>query len=123
MARPKKDGHFLNLYLDNTLYENLEQFSKMSNMTKTAIIEQALSSYLGAYTDSESKRIRPVEAYYLKGASEYERQVAQNEGREILIEKEPCFVLEKTVVFGTDYYKIYDGTNIRKVPVSMIELV
>ena len=120
MARPKKDGRFINIYIDSLLYENLEQMSKMSNMTKTAIIERALTSYLNVYADSE-KKINPVEAFYLEGASEYEQQVAKNEGRDIVIRKRRCHVLEEITVFGQPYYKIYDGTNIKKVPAAMVE--
>lgn len=120
MARPKKNGHFVSSYIDNTLYNNLEQMSKMSNMTKTAIIEKALASYLNVYANSEHK-INPVEAFYLDGASEYEQQVAKNEGRELIVEKKRCYVLEETTIFGQPYYKIYDGNDIRKVPAAMVE--
>lgn len=46
MPRPTKDSKSLNIKIDTKLYEQLEQYSKDSKLTKTAIVELALEDYL-----------------------------------------------------------------------------
>lgn len=41
MPRPKKDGRYLNLYLDRALYEEFEQFCESLGQTKTVAAERA----------------------------------------------------------------------------------
>jgi len=45
MARQSKDYRYLNCKLDRILFEQLEEQSVKSRMTKTAIIETALEKY------------------------------------------------------------------------------
>ena len=122
MARPKKEGHSINFYLDAGLYEYLSAMTKISGKTKTDIIETALSQYLGVYADS-SGSIKAIPAYLLRGASDYEQKVAENEGREPVITKVRCYVLEQTTIFNQPYYKVYEveSQQIMKVPVAHVE--
>lgn len=46
MSRPSKDSKALNIKIDSKLYQQLEQYSKDSRLTKTAIVELALEEYL-----------------------------------------------------------------------------
>ena len=46
MPRPKKDGRYLNLYLDRTLHEEFEQFCEPLGQTKTVAAERALRMYM-----------------------------------------------------------------------------
>ena len=46
MSRPSKDSKALNIKIDSKLYQQLEQYSKESRLTKTAIVELALEEYL-----------------------------------------------------------------------------
>ena len=46
MSRPSKDSKALNIKIDTELYKQLEQSSKDSRLTKTAIVELALEEYL-----------------------------------------------------------------------------
>lgn len=48
MPRPKKDGRYLNLYLDRTLHEEFEQFCKSLGQTKTVAAERAFRMYMDA---------------------------------------------------------------------------
>lgn len=41
MPRPKKDGRYLNLYLDRALHEEFEQFCESLGQTKTVAAERA----------------------------------------------------------------------------------
>jgi len=46
MPRPKKDGRYLNLYLDRALHEEFEQFCESLGQTKTVAAERALRMYM-----------------------------------------------------------------------------
>ena len=48
MPRPKKDGRYLNLYLDRALHEEFEQFCESLGQTKTVASERALRMYMDA---------------------------------------------------------------------------
>ena len=48
MSRPKKDGRYLNLYLDRTLHEEFEQFCESLGQTKTVAAERAFRMYMDA---------------------------------------------------------------------------
>lgn len=42
MAKPKKDGHYINCYLDRTLYNRLCVYADNKGQTKTMAIERIL---------------------------------------------------------------------------------
>lgn len=46
MARPRKDGKFVNAYLKKDLVDRMETYSESTFMPKTAILELALQEYL-----------------------------------------------------------------------------
>lgn len=43
MPRAKKDGKFLNIYIDKSVSERLEQYCNVTGLTKTKAIERLLS--------------------------------------------------------------------------------
>lgn len=45
MAKPKKDGHFINCYLDRNLYNRLQFYADEKGQTKTLAIERILKQY------------------------------------------------------------------------------
>lgn len=46
MAKPKKDGHYINCYLDRTLFNRLSYYADEKGQTKTMAIERILKEYL-----------------------------------------------------------------------------
>lgn len=42
MAKPKKDGQFLNIYLDRELHQRLCVYAELKGQTKTLAIERIL---------------------------------------------------------------------------------
>ena len=60
MARPKKDGIYLNIKLDKDLYHRLERVSQAARQTKTLIAERALTAYMDKY-EGEQEMIRKIE--------------------------------------------------------------
>lgn len=58
MAKAKKDGRHLNLYIERTVIEQLEQYCEEVGQTKTVAIERILTRYLDNYFDiSKEKRV------------------------------------------------------------------
>ena len=51
MAKAKKDGRHLNLYIERTVIEQLEQYCEEVGQTKTVAIERILTRYLDNYFD------------------------------------------------------------------------
>ena len=45
MARAKKDGHFLNCYIEKELWDTINIHSEETKIPKTAIVEIALREY------------------------------------------------------------------------------
>lgn len=57
MARPKKDGQYLNVKIDTAIYHRLEQFCEESGYTKTAAVEKGLTVLIDNYmSDQETLR-------------------------------------------------------------------
>ena len=46
MAKPKKDGKYVNIFMIKELAERLEEFSHYTGISKTFIIEKAVRLYL-----------------------------------------------------------------------------
>ena len=46
MPRPKKDGKYVNIYMDRALAETLERYSAETMIPKTALVEKAVREYL-----------------------------------------------------------------------------
>ena len=44
--RAKKDGKFLNLYIDRGIYEALDSYCESEDCTKTEVVELAVKKYL-----------------------------------------------------------------------------
>lgn len=122
IGRPSKDGSQLNIKLDKKLFTQLEFISDLLGVTRTSVVESALSRYFEPYRNKNGD-ISFLPAYLISGNSEYERKVAENEGREVEITKTDCYVIEETTMFGSPYYKIYskEYNNTLKVPASSIE--
>lgn len=55
MARPKKNGTYLNVCIETPIYERLENFCKDAGHTKTVAVERALTSYFDEYEEMKKK--------------------------------------------------------------------
>ena len=49
MARAKKDGQYINCYVEKEVVEKLEQFCNKTGLTKTVAIERILTKYFDDY--------------------------------------------------------------------------
>lgn len=55
MARPKKNGTYLNICIDNSIYKQLNEICKDAGQTKTIVVERALDSYFYDYKEKQIK--------------------------------------------------------------------
>ena len=51
MARQKKSGTYLNIYLEQTLSDTLDKYCAQTDRTKTSVVERALRRYFEMYAD------------------------------------------------------------------------
>lgn len=54
MARPKKDGKYLNVCIKTLIYERLELLCLDAGQTKTIAVERALIAYLDEYEQTQN---------------------------------------------------------------------
>ena len=53
MAKPKKDGKYINIYMARELAERLETYSEETGVPKTFVIEKAVKGYLDQMDEKE----------------------------------------------------------------------
>ena len=53
MARPKKNGKYLNVCIEAAIYDGLEKFCDEAGQTKTVAVERALIDYLDSYAKKQ----------------------------------------------------------------------
>ena len=53
MARPKKNGTYLNVCIETPIYERLETLCNDAGQTKTVAVERALLLYLDDYEEKQ----------------------------------------------------------------------
>lgn len=53
MARPKKNGTYLNVCIETPIYERLEKLCEDAGQTKTVAVERALNAYLDEYEEKQ----------------------------------------------------------------------
>ena len=69
MARPKKNGTYLNVCIETPIYERLEAFCDDAGQTKTVAVERALTAYLDDYEEKQ-KKLKELESSSLKQRKE-----------------------------------------------------
>ena len=60
MARPKKNGTYLNVCIETPIYERLVSLCNDAGQTKTVAVERALKAYVDAYEESQ-RRLRELD--------------------------------------------------------------
>ena len=62
MARPKKNGTYLNVCIETPIYERLVALCEDAGQTKTVAVERALTLYLEEYEEKQ-KLLRELGHY------------------------------------------------------------
>ena len=53
MARPKKNGTYLNACIETPIYERMVAMCEEAGQTKTVAVERALTAYLDGYEEKQ----------------------------------------------------------------------
>lgn len=53
MGRPKKNGTYLNICIETSIYERLKALCEDAGQTKTVAVERALTAYLDDYEEKQ----------------------------------------------------------------------
>ncbi len=53
MARPKKNGTYLNVCIETPIYERMVTMCEEAGQTKTVAVERALTAYLDEYEEKQ----------------------------------------------------------------------
>lgn len=65
MARPKKNGMYLNVCIDAGVYTKLEKICLDAGQTKTAAVERALTEYFAEY-ENKQRMLKELEAHNVR---------------------------------------------------------
>ena len=60
MARPKKNGTYLNVCIETPIYERMVAMGDEAGQTKTVAVERALTAYLDEYEEKQ-KMLKELE--------------------------------------------------------------
>ena len=55
MEKEKKNGTYLNVCIENSIYEQLNKVCEDAGQTKTIVVERALGSYFQEYIEKQKK--------------------------------------------------------------------
>lgn len=61
MARPKKNGTYLNVCIESTIYDRLVELCDDAGQTKTVAVERALLAYLDDY-DEKREMLKKIDS-------------------------------------------------------------
>ena len=98
------------------------QISHLLGKTTTEFIEEAIARAVFPYLslNDGKQELKMIKGYYLRGASMYEKRLAEMEGRKIETVREKCTILEFIEREGKPYYKIVKDGSLMKVPCQYI---
>lgn len=60
MARPKKNGTYLNVCIETPIYERLVEICEDAGQSKTVAVERALTAYLDDY-EAKQRKLKELE--------------------------------------------------------------
>lgn len=64
MAKPKKNGTYLNVCIETPIYERLQAMCDDAGQSKTIAVERALTAYLDEYEEKQ-KKLKALESQSL----------------------------------------------------------
>lgn len=90
--------------------DDLQKVSELTGRTMTDIIVTSVNREIAQYRNKNGYgKVQPILGHRLTGLSEYEKKLAELEGRSYVEGKHECLVLDDVTVNPRQpYYKIYD---------------
>jgi len=114
--RAKKDGEFLNCYIDKSTNEAFAVVAKLLGKTKTAFLEEAMQNAIAPYLsyDNDGPKLNIREAYLSE---------QNGAGQTTFSTKKKCYVVSEEKSHGTVYYNIVKDGQLVKVKSDVVEIV
>lgn len=108
--------------LENDMIEDIKNVAKLTGRSMTDIVKAALNRELSQFRNRNG-RVKVIPAFWLSGVSDYDKKVAENEGREAVKERHSCFVIDEAVMYGEPYFSVYDNETgqVMKIQKSFVE--
>lgn len=103
MPRPKKDGRFINYFIDRTIYDRLKAYAEDKGQSMTTAIERILTAHLDEYDQTRPATIgKPVYCETCSLLTENAR--CPRCGSRVLrapLDSDYCFLTEKELIWST----------------------
>lgn len=95
------------------LADEFEAVVSMTGVTKSAIVQQAIESYVSRYENSDGK--------FVPKPGKYFRHTMRNEDGTIHDDEVHCMILGSCMVMGAPYMAIFEGGSVYKVPAKSVQ--
>ena len=99
MARRKKDGRFINYYIDRLIYERLERYAEDKGQPVTAALERILDESLTRYEQEAASAERYCPNCHILVRA-YRCPVCDRKWLEPPLPEDYCFLVEKDAVWA-----------------------
>ncbi len=119
MASDAKNVHFR---FDNDMIEDIKNVAMMTGNSMTDIVRAAINRELFQFRNKNG-RVKVVPAFWVSGVSDYDKKVAESEGREAVEERHNCYVIDEEVMYGEPYFSVYDNKTgqVMKIKKPLVE--
>ena len=116
-----KNMTVINVALPADVLSDMDAVIAITGRSASDMISAELREYFVHFQNNDGE-IKPRPAVLLTGVTEYERKVAEVEGREVREEESPCVVLSDRSMTGSPYYRIWSEKykNIMSVPADAV---
>lgn len=98
--------HLLQVELPDNVYKTLSEYCEMTGRDVHEVVSDAVRLNLAPY---ECQPGFPVKAVYLDTTAGYE-------GKEPNVTEKPCYIIDDTKRFNSNYYRIIVDGQLRAVP-------
>ena len=117
----KKNMRIINIALPADVLSDMDAVIAITGRSASDMISAELREYFVHFQNNDGE-IKPRPAVLLTGVTEYERKVAEVEGREVREKESPCVVLSDRSMAGSPYYRIWSEKykNIMSVPADAV---
>ena len=114
MARPKKDGRFINYFIDRDIYDRLKRYAEEKGQSMTTAIERILDRHLKAY-ETDRQTLSTEDRYCERCNLLINRETCPNCGSRQLrvpLVGDYCFLTEKELIWSAAMEELLRDNNI-----------
>lgn len=116
MGKERKNGRFLNCFVQADLLDEFEDVCYTIGLTKTGLLERAMQAMINPFYSRGETGQDPPKLRLEKGL--YTIENPKKPGK---YKKVPCTIIDHIKVFGEPYCKIWYNGDIINVPSEFVE--